>query len=289
VATPPHYAQLRQWLDAGSAAGMHWMVEQAEARGHPRHVLDGACSLLMLATNYRTAEPLPAAKGQGRVSRYAWGDDYHDVIHARLKALAAFHQRLTPAAAIRGVVDTAPLMERDFANLAGLGWIGKNTTLITAQFGSWVFLSALLTSEALEYDAPQVASRCGVCTACIEACPTGALTAPYQLDARRCISYWTIEHRGPMPDDRQAAIGDRVFGCDTCQDVCPWNRRVPSTTEKAFRPRQGLNPLALQEVLGMDEAAFRQRFCCSPLKRAKHEGILRNAAAVAENQAVLGD
>ena len=277
---PPHYDALRQWIGEGAATGMHWMVEQTPAREHPRHVLDGVQSLLVLATNYRTGEPEPPEPGQGRVARYAWGDDYHDVVHKRLKTLVALHKRLTAGAAVRGVVDTAPLMERDFANLAGLGWIGKNTMLITPQFGSWVFLSALLTSEELAYDDAEVGSRCGTCHACLDACPTGALVAPYKLDARRCLSYWTIEHRGPIPPEQQAALGDRVYGCDTCQEVCPWNRRVPSTVDPAFRPRDGLNPVDLDELLAMDEASYRERFRHSAMKRAKLAGLQRNAAAV---------
>jgi epoxyqueuosine reductase len=178
------------------------------------------------------------------------------------------------------VVDTAPLLERRFAQLASLGWIGKNTILINERFGSWFFLAALLTTEDLEYDEPAAADHCGSCRACLDACPTGALVAPYRLDARKCLSYLTIESRGPMPAEYRSACGDRLFGCDACQEACPWNRATPATAEPAFQPGPEMNPLELGELLSMDEAAFRRRFRHTPLWRAKREGILRNAAAV---------
>lgn len=276
--TPPTFERFEQWLADGYAAEMHYLAARAEARRHPRHVLEGVQSILMLSTNYRTAEP---AKGsEGVVSRYAWGDDYHDVLRERLHTLADFHRQLAPQARVRGVVDTAPLLEREFARLAGLGWIGKNTLLINRQFGSWFFLAALLTTAELVCDQPCETDHCGSCRACLDACPTGALVSPYRVDARRCISYLTIEHRGPIPPEFHAAIGNRLFGCDACQEACPWNRRTPSTADPAFQPRPGMNPVDLAELRRLDEAAFRQRFAGTSLMRANREGLLRNAEVV---------
>jgi len=233
--------------------------------------------------NYRTVEPAATGPGQARVSRYAWGDDYHDVVRRRLGELAEFLRRLAPAASVRGVVDTAPLLERQFGRLAGLGWIGKNTMLINRRLGSWFFLAALLTTEELDYDRPTQTDHCGSCRACLDACPTGALAGPYHLDARKCISYLTIESRGPVPDELHAAVGDRLFGCDACQEACPWNRRTPATAERAFHPGPGMNPVNLAELCSLDEEGFHRRFRHSPLWRARREGILRNAAVVAED------
>lgn len=282
--TPPGLDRFRQWLAAGYAGQMHYLTARAEAYEHPRHVLDNARSLLMLATNYRTEEPSPVGAGQGRISRYAWGLDYHDRIHQRLQTLAAFHRRLAPEATVRGVVDTAPLLEREFAQLAGLGWIGKNTLLLNGSQGSWFFLAALVSSAEIEYDAPNLESHCGTCRACLDACPTGALVEPYRLDARRCISYLTIELREAIPGDLREPLGDWLFGCDVCQEVCPWNHRAPTSLEATFRPQAGSDPVALTELFSLDEAAFRQRFRHTPLWRAKRRGLLRNAALVLGNR-----
>lgn len=281
--TPPRIGRFREWLEAGYAGQMRYLPDRAEAYAHPRHVLDGVRSLLMLAVNYYSGPPAEAGAGQGRVSRYARGIDYHELVHERLRALAEFHRRLTPDARVRGVVDTAPLLEREFAQLAGLGWIGKNTMLINCQLGSWFFLAALLTSEPLEYDAPAETGHCGTCRACLDACPTGALIAPYQLDARRCISYLTIELGGPIPQEFREPIGDWVLGCDVCQEVCPWNRRAPASLEKAFLP-SAMQPLELAGLFFLDDAAFRQRFRGTPLWRPKRRGLLRNAAIVLGNR-----
>jgi epoxyqueuosine reductase len=247
-------------------------------------VLDGVRSILMLGIGYKTVEPPSPGGGQGTVSRYAWGGDYHDLVHEKLHRLADFHRRLCPQAAVRGVVDTAPLLERDFARLAGLGWIGKNTLLLNRKLGSWLFLAALLTSETLDYDEPQAASHCGTCRACLDACPTGALVDPYQLDARRCIGYLTVELADLTPLEFRGPLGTRLFGCDACQEVCPWNRRVPATEEPAFQPTAGMNPVALAEVLSLDEAAFRRRFRHTPLWRAGRRGLLSRAAIVLGNR-----
>jgi len=241
----------------------------------------------MLTVGYRSAEPVAAELGQGKISRYAWTEDYHDVIHRRLARLAEFHRQLTPGAAVRWVVDTAPLLEREFAQRAGLGWIGKNSMLINRELGSWFFLAALLTSEELVYDSPQPSSHCGTCRACLDACPTGALVEPYRLDARRCISYLTIEQTGPIEENLREPIGQWVFGCDACQDACPWNRKARITEEEAFQPRVDANPLDLAELFTLDHDAFRRRFRKTPLWRARRRGLLRSAAIVLGNQRSL--
>lgn len=275
---------LRCWLAAGYAGQMNYLGARYDAYEHPRHVLEGARSLLVLGAAYRTAEPQAPGPGQGRVSRYAWGTDYHRVIRERLHQLTDFHRHLVPGAAIRGVIDTAPLLERDFARLAGLGWIGKNTLLLNRQFGSWFFLAVLLTSEELVYDEPFVADHCGTCRACLDACPTQALIAPYRLDARRCISYLTIELRDAIPHDLRQGMGQWLFGCDVCQEVCPWNRRAPRAMESGFEPLNRMNPVDLGALFDFDEAGFRARFAQTPLARPKRAGILRNAVIVLGNQ-----
>ena len=284
AASPPGAARFAEWLAAGYAGQMHYLPDRAEAATDPKRVLDGARSIVMLAMNYRTADPQPPQPGQGRVSRYAWGGDYHDLIRSRLMALADWLRKCVPAAKVRGVVDTAPLLEREFAQLAGLGWIGKNTLLLNKQIGSWFFLAALLTDIELEYDAPHESDHCGTCRACLDACPTGAFVDAYVLDARKCISYLTIELREAIPESLRAGMGDWLFGCDICQDVCPWNHRAPFSEEADFQPADGMNPIELAELFDLDESAFRARFRHSPLWRAKRRGLLRNAAVVLGNQ-----
>ena len=282
--TPPAFEYFRRWLADGFAGRMQYLSDRADARQDPRRVLDGAQSILMLATNYRSVGPAEVKSGQGRISRYAWGTDYHEVVRRRLGRLAEFHRRLLPGAKVRGVVDTAPLLEREFARLAGLGWIGKNTCLVNRRFGSWLFLAALLSSEELEYDEPIAASSCGSCRACLDACPTGALVAPYRLDARRCISYLTIELRGSIPAELRGALGERLFGCDLCQEACPHNRRTPATTEPSFHPAEAANPADLAALFALDEEEFRRRFRHAPLRRAGRQGLLRNAAILLGNR-----
>jgi epoxyqueuosine reductase len=236
--------------------------------------------------NYYPGEFPPAEAGRGRMSRYAWGTDYHNVILGELRRLAQWidsqiEKRLT----YRAYVDTGPLLERELARQSGLGWIGKNTNLIHPKKGSYFFLGELLLDLELEPDAPFADDRCGSCTACLEACPTGALVAPRTLDARRCISYLTIEHRGAMPEEMRPRIGDWVFGCDVCQEVCPWNRRFARPArEPAFSPVHAT--LDLVEMLALDETKFRSRFRETPLWRTRRAGLLRNAAVVLGN---LGD
>ena len=282
---PPGAARLDEWLAAGYAGQMHYLANRREAYRDPNRVLDGVRSIVMLALNYRTAEPVAPSEGQGRVSRYAWGErDYHDVIHDQLQDLADFLRAAAPNAITRGVVDTAPLLEREFAQLAGLGWVGKNTLLLNRQQGSWFFLGALLTDLTLKYDSPNEADHCGTCRACLDACPTEAFPQPYVLDASRCISYLTIELREAVPKDLREGIGDWLFGCDVCQDVCPWNSRAPRSTQSEFTPRGDTNPVDLIALFELDDAAFRMRFRNTPLWRPRRRGLLRNAAIVLGNR-----
>ncbi len=283
---PPGIKRFRQWLAAGYAGQMDYLARRAAAYEHPQHVLAGARSLLVLGKVYRTVEPKAPGPGQGRIARYAWGRDYHEVIRQRLRRLADFHRRLTPQAHVRGVVDTAPLLEKEFARLAGLGWLGKNTLLLNRQHGSWFFLAVLLTTAELAYDVPVQTDHCGTCRACLEACPTGALVAPGLLDARRCISYLTIELRDWVAAPLRPALDNWVFGCDVCQEVCPWNRRPSTTDEEAFYPHAGTNPLDLPELLRLDETGFRQRFRHSPLWRPRRRGVLQAAAVALGNRPV---
>jgi epoxyqueuosine reductase len=281
---PGRLAGFHQWLQAGYAGEMRYLQERAEAYEHPRHVLDGVRSLVMLAMNYRTVQPRAGAAGRGRVSRYAWGSDYHDVGHQRLRRLADFVQSRVADAQLRGVVDTAPLLEREFAVLAGLGWIGKNSLLLNKQQGSWFLLAALLTDCLLEYDAPHETDHCGTCRACLDACPTGAFVEPYVLDSRRCISYLTIELRGPVPRELRPGIGPWLFGCDVCQEVCPWNHDVPRCDEPGFEPAGEGGMIELGALFELDDDGFRRRFRTTPLWRPKRRGLLRNAALVLGNQ-----
>ena len=282
--TPEGLTRFQQWLDAGYAGEMRYLEARADAYAHPRHVLEGVRSLLVLGMNYRTTEPVAPAAGKGRVSRYAWGQDYHDLIHDRLRALAGFLLELAPNARVRGIVDTAPLLEKEFAQLAGLGWIAKNTLLLNRDLGSWFFLAVLLTDLELTFDAPESHDYCGTCRACLDACPTGAFVEPHVLDSRKCISYLTIELRGAIPRELRPGMGDWLLGCDICQDVCPWNSRPAVSDEKSFAPRASADGLDLAELFWLDDAAFRARFRDTPLWRPKRRGILRNAAIVLGNQ-----
>lgn len=282
--TPAGFHRLHEWLAAGFAGEMGYLVNRLPAYGDLNLVLPGAQSLLLLAMPYRTAEPQPISPGQGRVSRYAWGDDYHHVIWKRLDQLCDLLRDWVPDCQCRGVTDSAPLMEREFAQLAGLGWVGKNTLLLNREYGSWFFLAALVTDAALEYDHARETDHCGTCTACLAACPTDAFPAPYILDATKCISYLTIETKGSLSDADRARIGDWFWGCDICQDVCPWNHKAPPSDDAAWQPREGRNPLELAELFSWPEERFYAEFRRTPLWRAKRRGLLRNAAIVLANQ-----
>jgi epoxyqueuosine reductase len=277
------FPRLRAWLAEGFAGDMAYMHRHGEARRHPASVLPEVRSVIMVAMSYKPAgqaEPAAAAK----VARYARGNDYHDVLRQRLCGLRAWLQGEVPGCRGRGVVDTAPLLERDFARRAGLGWVGKNAMLLNKRLGSYLFLGALLVDLELRADAPHAAAHCGTCTACLDACPTGAFAGPGRLDARRCISYLTIELRGPVPEELRRPVGDWLFGCDVCQEVCPWNHKAPAGAEPAFGPHPDLIAVDPAELLGLSEEAFRARFRGTALTRPKRRGLLRNAALVLGNR-----
>ncbi|HLG97447.1 MAG TPA: tRNA epoxyqueuosine(34) reductase QueG [Bryobacteraceae bacterium] len=270
------------WVERGMAGKMGYLTDRrAQVRTDPRLLLASARSIICVGKLYNgpsTRSTDWADRERGWVSRYAWGDDYHDVMRDALERLA---RRLGEVHEWKICVDTAPLLERSYAREAGLGWIGKNTCLINQEVGSWVFLGEILTSLELEPDSPP-ADRCGTCTRCIEACPTQAIApAGYEIDARRCIPYFTIELRGTVPEEMRSGIGQHVFGCDICQDVCPWNRRAPVADEPAFEPRH-FAP-ALQDLAAMTEDEFREMFRASPIQRAKYSGFLRNVAIAMGN------
>ena len=280
------FERLREWLARGYAGEMAYMGRYAEERRHPASVLPEVRSVVMVAMEYgdcglRIADcgleenPQSAIRNpqSGKIARYAAGPDYHDVVRDRLNRLLRWVQSELPGTRGRGVVDTAPLLERDFARRAGLGWIGKNTLLINKHRGSYFFLGALLLDMELTPDEPHVASHCGTCTACLDACPTNAFTGPGWLDARKCISYLTIELRSPVPEELLPAVGDWLFGCDICQEVCPWNRKDQSKPET----------VDAAELLSVTEGEFRQRYRGTALFRTKRRGLLRNAAIVLGN------
>lgn len=289
------FARFREWLDRDYAGEMSYLHRHAEARRHPSAVLADVRSVVMLAMNDPgsherehddTGDSSPSPALVGRVARYAQGPDYHDVIREKLNRLADWLREAIPDCSARGVVDTAPLLERDFARRAGLGWFGKNTMLINKRLGSFLFLASLLTSAELVPDTPHEASHCGSCTACLDACPTDAFTGPGWLDARRCISYLTIERKTDIPEHQREGISNWLFGCDVCQDVCPWNRRQPLDVVPTLPHRDDLESLNLIELLEMDEATFRARFRGTALMRSKRRGLLRNAALILGN---IGD
>jgi epoxyqueuosine reductase len=280
------FDRLRDWLERGFAGTMDYMHRHGAARRHPSSVLPEVRSVIMVGMNYRpSGEPGTSATGPpaGHISCYARGADYHDVLRDRLNRLLDWLCGECPDCLGRGVVDTAPLLERDFARRAGLGWFGKNTMLLNKRLGSYFFLGALLVNLELASDPPHTASHCGTCTACLDACPTDAFAGPGVLDARRCISYLTIEHKGDVPMELRPGLGDWLFGCDVCQEVCPWNRKAPPGLEPALQARPELEKLDLIEVLGLSEEEFRRRFRGTALLRTKRRGLLRNAALVLGN------
>lgn len=283
--SPPGAARLDEWLAAGYAGQMHYLADRREAYDHPRHLLDGARSVVMLTMEYQSEPPAAPGPGEGRVSRYAWGAiDYHDLVRERLNHLADWLREAAPTANVRGVVDTAPLLEREFAQLAGLGWIGKHTLLLNRQRGSWFFLAALVTDLALAYDRPHDPDHCGTCRACLDACPTAAFPQPYVLDATKCISYLTIELKEAIPHELREGIGEWLFGCDVCQEVCPWNGHAKLEPQPQFSPLYESNPIDLIHLFELDDVSFRERFRLTPLWRPKRRGILRNAAIVLGNR-----
>lgn len=275
---PAHAAEFRAWLDDGQAGEMEWMARGAAKRCDPQQVLPGARSMVVVALNYFQG-PAPGQPGTGRVARYAWGDDYHDLMLGKLEQLSALLGEF--GGTQKCYVDTGPILERDFAAEAGTGWQGKSTMLIDTKLGTWFFLGEILTTLALPPDPPQTA-RCGSCSRCINACPTGAITEPHRLDARRCISYLTIELKGAIPLELRPLIGDRIYGCDDCLEACPWNRFAAASREIAFAARPGVR-LRLRDYLALDDAGFRELFRGSPIKRIKRRGFLRNVCVALGN------
>lgn len=277
VAQPlgPERSRLREWLDQGMHASMSWMRRTEEARGDPRHLLPEARTVVALAMNYYTEQRHDAAAGTGKVSRYAWGDDYHDVVGGKLEILLAWMKERFPDTNGVSSVDAGPVMDKVWAQRAGIGWIGKHTNVITRDLGSWVFLGEIITTLDLEPDLP-AADHCGTCRACIDACPTQAIVEPSVVDSNLCLSYLTIEHRGPVDPKLHPAFNGWLFGCDVCQDVCPWNRKFSrASTEPRFRPREGQREPALDDWEAMSQEEFNSRFRASPIRRAKHAGLMR--------------
>ncbi len=279
--------RLEEWLSRGYHAGMAWMARNVERRIDPRVVLPGAKSVSALAVNYFTPARHSSAKGAGKISRYAWGDDYHRIVLDRLTRLQDWIEQEFPGERALAYVDTGPLLEKALAARAGIGWQGKHSNVITRDRGSWVFLGEVVTTLDLPPDAPAV-DHCGTCTLCIEACPTGAIVEPYLVDATRCLSYLTIEHRGEIPDP--PPYDGWIFGCDVCQDVCPWNTSFASPSpEPGFQPRpDNLNP-PLDTWEQMSKEEFRAKFAGSPVRRAKWEGLMRNIQIVKGQQDQISD
>ena len=283
---PPHGEGFVSWLAEGNAGEMSPWLERGTARRlDPQAVLPGARSVVVLALNYWQGE---RDRPPGRIARYAWGDDYHDLIEEKLRALDAFLQ--THGGRQRYYVDTGPVMERDFAAEAGIGWHGKSTMLLHPELGTWFFLAELLTTLDLTPDDP-IRPRCGSCTRCLDACPTGAIRRdrPYHLDARLCISYLTIEHRGPIPLELRAQMGDRIYGCDDCLDACPWNRFARESREGAFQARAATAGRPLRDFLSMTQNDFSAAFKGSPIKRTKRRGLLRNVCVALGNVGTADD
>jgi epoxyqueuosine reductase len=274
-------AFFREWLRREFHGEMEYLARDPGRRIDPSALLPGATSVVCVAKNYFTDVPATDDPREGRISRYAWGDDYHDVLGAKLGELRDLLASRGARAKI--CVDTSAVLEKLWARRAGLGWQGKHTNLLSPDLSSWFFLGEILTDAKLEPDGPFEADHCGTCTRCIDLCPTGAIVAPYVLDSRRCISYLTIEHRGPIPRELRPLMGNLIFGCDICQDVCPWNKFAKVAPEAAFLPRAGNLTPALTGLLGMTRDEFRARFRGSPVRRAKYEGFLRNVCVALGN------
>ena len=282
----PDGQRYKEWLSMGHAGKMHYLECRVERREDVRNILPGAKSVITCGLNYNTEAPYSTSCDDGRkgwIARYAWGGDYHGVMDEKLSSLSDFIRAETSGSAgIMRYSDTGPVLERAHARYGGIGWIGKNTCLINQETGSWIFLGELITDIELEYDSP-APDRCGTCTRCIDACPTGALTEPYTLDSRLCISYLTIELKEKMPFDLRDKTGSNIFGCDICQDVCPWNRKAPVTDESSFQPRPGLYNPGLDTIASLGPQEFRALFKGSPIKRTKRRGLLRNALVAIGN------
>ena len=281
--TPAHAAEFREWLREGAHGEMNYMQRGEEKRCDPQRILPGARSVVVVALNYFQGKPSlrpSQTAAPGRIARYAWGEDYHDIIAAKLDKIDTFLRSF--GGQQRSYVDTGPVLERDHAAQAGIGWHGKSTMLIDQQLGTWFFLAEILTTLELPAD-ERVPDRCGTCERCITACPTGAITAPHQVDARRCISYLTIELKGVIPLELRPLIGDRIFGCDDCLNACPWNRFAQESRETAFSARKSTTGMSLREYLELNDTEFRALFRNSPIKRIKRRGFLRNVCVALGN------
>lgn len=273
--------RLEQWLAKGFHGEMAWMAREPEKRTDPKGLFPDAVSVIVCAVNYYTPHFHDDSQEKGKISRYAWGDDYHDVVKGKLILLLDWLRSEVPEAEGKVCVDTAPIMDKAWAARAGLGWIGKHSNLITKELGSWVFIGELLVNIPLEYDTKTVDDHCGSCTACIDACPTDAIIEPYVVDSRNCISYATIELRSDnLPDNIAQNLEGWFYGCDICQDVCPWNRFEKPTENADFHPRNGATSVDLDEVLNLTPSAYAERFRKSAIKRAKLAGLKRNAKAL---------
>ena len=283
-----HADLFKQWISEGKQGEMAWMERAPERRCDPREVLEGCRSIICLALNYYPgSSPFPEGHAGGyRIARYAWNEDYHDLIGKRLREFDAKLQTL--GGTQRFYVDTGPVLERDFASDSGLGWNGKSTVQIHRKMGAWFFLAELLTTLDLSVDAP-FGDHCGKCTACITACPTQAITAPRRLDARRCVSYLTIEHKGSIPLEFREAMGDRIYGCDDCLDACPWNRFAEEARELTFHARATVFEKKLRDFLLLDDEGFRGLFAKSPIKRIKRPRFLRNVCVALGNTGTMED
>ena len=276
--------RLKEWLARGYHGEMSWMARDPEQRTDPRKLFPEARSVIVVALNYYTPHQHSDSSATGKISRYAWGDDYHEVLSNKLRELLSWIKEQWPQAEGKVCVDIQTLMDKAWAVRAGLGWLGKHTNLITQDHGSWIFIGELLLNLELDYDEEQIADQCGSCTLCIDACPTGAITEPYVLDSNLCISHATIESRATeMREDVSTHVEGWLYGCDICQDVCPWNQMTPATNEARFEPREGNLNATLSEILNLTPESYATRFRGSAMKRAKLSGLQRNARALNKN------
>ncbi len=281
------WKQLTHWLEQRFHGNMTWMERDPQRRSDPARVLQGCQSMIVVGMNYYTDSMADESQQAGRIARYAWGKDYHDVMLQRLKQLEQYLHSQIPEIQTRRYVDTGPIMEKAWAQEAGIGWIGKHTNVVSTSYGSWLLLGEILTTVALEPDEPET-DLCGSCSLCIQACPTGAIVEPYQLDAERCISYLTIEHRGDatdIPPDVRKKMGNRIFGCDDCLDICPFNINAQPTVEPSFQPSAWTLHPRLSTLSALTQEEFTTMTKGSPLRRAKHQGFQRNVAIALNNQA----
>ncbi|HEX8289621.1 MAG TPA: tRNA epoxyqueuosine(34) reductase QueG [Pyrinomonadaceae bacterium] len=273
--------RFKQWLARNFQAEMRWMEREPEKRTDPRILFPGAKSVIVVALNYFTPHEHEADETKGKISRYAWGDDYHNVLKEKLRALMEYIKTESPETEGKICVDTAPIMDKAWAVRAGLGWLGKHSNLITKEYGSWVFLGEILVNLELEYETEFVPDHCGSCTLCLESCPTGAIVAPHVVDSKKCLSYATIELRSPdLPEEIKENLNGWIYGCDICQDVCPWNRFEKPTEETRFEPRRNETAADLNEILTYSPEKYAERFRRSAIKRAKLGGLQRNAEAL---------